>query len=148
MSDRDTSIEARLARLEDLEQIRALFQSYQRALDGKDFRGYAALFARDGVFVAGDMQATGPEEIHALVAGMPGTLLTERSGDDFHIVGNVDITVDGDRASATSTWSYVVRTSEDEPLLARLGHYEDQLVREDGAWRFAHRAAPTDIPAI
>jgi uncharacterized protein (TIGR02246 family) len=144
----DATIEARLRRLEDLEEIRGLFQAYQRALDGKDFRAYAALFARDGVFVAGDMTATGPEEIFALVDGMVGTLLTTRTGDDFHLVSNVAITLDGDRASASSTWSYVVRDADDEPQLAKLGHYEDQLVREDGAWRFAHRAAPTDIPAL
>ena len=145
----DESIEQRLARLEDVEQIRRLFQAYQRALDGKDFRAYASLFARDGVFVAGDMVATGPEEIFALVDGMPGSgLLTERTGDDFHLVSNVDIEVDGDRARATSTWSYVVRADGDTPRLEKLGHYEDELVREDGAWRFARRAAPTDIPAV
>jgi uncharacterized protein (TIGR02246 family) len=144
----DRSVEARLQRLEDLEEIRKLFQAYQRALDAKDFRAYAALFARDGRFVAGDMLATGPDEIFALVDGMPGSgLLTERTGDDFHLVSNVDIEVDGDRASATSTWSYIVRGPGDAPVLEKLGHYEDELVREDGAWRFARRSAPTDIPS-
>jgi uncharacterized protein (TIGR02246 family) len=145
----DESIEARLQRLEDTEAIRRLFQAYQRALDGMDFRAYAALFARDGVFVAGDMTATGPDEIFALVDGMPQSgLLTEQTGDDFHLVSNVDIEVDGDRARATSTWSYVVRDHDDTPRLAKLGHYEDELVREDGVWRFARRAAPTDIPRV
>ena len=50
------------------------------------------------------------------------------------------------RATATSTWSYVVRADDDTPRLEKLGHYEDELVREDGVWRFARRAAPTDIP--
>jgi hypothetical protein len=27
----------------------------------------------------------------------------------------------------------------------KLGHYDDQLVREDGRWRFLGREAPTDI---
>jgi uncharacterized protein (TIGR02246 family) len=145
----DESIEARLQRLEDTEAIRRLFQAYQRALDGMDFRAYAALFARDGVFVAGDMTATGPDEIFALVDGMPQSgLLTEQTGDDFHLVSNVDIEVDRDRARATSTWSYVVRDADDTPRLAKLGHFEDELVREDGVWRFARRAAPTDIPRV
>jgi uncharacterized protein (TIGR02246 family) len=145
----DESIEQRLARLEDTEAIRRLFQAYQRALDGMDFRAYASLFARDGVFVAGDMTATGPDEIFALVDGMPGSgLLTEQTGDDFHLVSNVDIEVDGDRARATSTWSYIVRADDDTPRLEKLGHYDDELVREDGVWRFARRAAPTDIPRV
>jgi uncharacterized protein (TIGR02246 family) len=145
----DESIEARLQRLEDTEAIRRLFQAYQRALDGMDFRAYSRLFARDGVFVAGDQTATGPDEIFALVDSMPGSgLLTEKTGDDFHLVSNVDIEVDGDRARATSTWSYVVRSDDDTPRLEKLGHYEDELVREDGVWRFARRAAPTDIPRV
>ena len=141
------SIEARLQRLEDTEASRRLFQAYQRALDAMDFRGYASLFARDGVFVAGDQVATGPEAIFALVDGMPSSgLLTEQVGDDFHLVSNVDIEVDGDRARATSTWSYIVRAPDDTPRLEKLGHYEDELVREDGVWRFARRSAPMDIP--
>jgi len=138
--------EARLRRLEDIEEIRALLMEYRRALDEKDFRAYAALFARDGVFSAGTMKATGPDEIYALVEGMLGTLLTERSGDDFHLVANIAIELDGDRATSTSTWAYVLREG-DTPVLAKLGRYEDELVREDGRWRFQHRHAPSDVPA-
>ena len=138
--------EARLRRLEDLEEIRALLMEYRRALDEKDFRAYASLFARDGVFSAGTMKATGPDEIYALVEGMLGTLLTERSGDDFHLVANIAIELDGDRATSTSTWAYVLR-ERDTPVLAKLGRYEDELVREDGRWRFQHRHAPSDVPA-
>jgi uncharacterized protein (TIGR02246 family) len=141
------ALEARLRRLEDLEQIRALLMEYRRALDEKDFRAYAALFARDGVFSAGTMRATGPEEILALVEGMLGTLLTEHGGDDFHLVANVAIELDGDRATSTSTWAYVLRGEDDTPVLAKLGRYEDELVREDGRWRFKHRRAPVDVPA-
>jgi uncharacterized protein (TIGR02246 family) len=139
-------VEARLRRLEDLEQIRALLMEYRRALDEKDFRGYAALFARDGVFSAGTMKATGPDEIYELVDGMRGTLLTDRRGDDFHLVANIAIDVDGDRATATSTWAYVVRGDDETPVLSKLGRYEDELVREDGRWRFQHRHAPGEIP--
>jgi uncharacterized protein (TIGR02246 family) len=139
-------LEARLRRLEDVEEIRALLMEYRRALDEKDFRAYAALFARDGVFSAGTMKATGPDEIYALVDGMLGTLLTERSGDDFHLVANVAIELHGDRATSRSTWAYVLREG-DAPVLAKLGRYEDELVREDGRWRFQHRHAPSDVPA-
>jgi hypothetical protein len=50
-----------------------------------------------------------------------------------------------DRARAEVTWLYVVRGENDTPQLAKLGHYDDELAREDGRWRFARRAAPTDI---
>jgi uncharacterized protein (TIGR02246 family) len=142
------SLEARLRRLEDIEEIRALLMEYRRALDEKDFRAYSQLFARHGVFTAGTMRATGPDEILALVEGMLGTLLTERAGDDFHLVANVAIDVDGDNAIATSTWAYVLRAEDDTPQLAKLGRYQDELVREDGRWRFQLRHAPSDVPAV
>ena len=145
----DTS--TRLRRLEDVEQIHQLFTDYKRVLDGKDFGAYAALFAADGEFVAIDGGARGRAAIEAMVAAMPGTdLLGANVGDDFHLVLNPQIQLDADnpdRARAQSTWAYVVKGDAGEPVLAKLGHYDDQLVREGGTWRFLRREAPMDIPA-
>jgi SnoaL-like domain len=142
---------ARLRRLEDLEQIRQLFIDYKHVLDGKDFSGYASLFAEDGEFVAIAGGARGRAEIEAMVAAMPGTdLLAANVGDDFHLVLNPQVQLDADdpdRARAQSTWAYVVKGDDGGPVLAKLGHYDDELVREDGSWRFLRRAAPMDIPA-
>lgn len=142
------TVEERLRRLEDVEAIRLLMLEYRACLDAKDIRGYAALFAADGEFVAGDMRATGPEQIFALVDGMRGTLLTDRGGDDVHIVANPTIEVDGDRATADSMWLYIVRAEDDQPVLSKVGSYHDVFTREDGRWRFLRREAPTIIPAI
>jgi uncharacterized protein (TIGR02246 family) len=142
------TIEERLQRLEDLEAIRRLMLEYRSCLDRKDIRGYANLFAADGEFVAGDMRAQGPDEIFALVDGMRGTLLTDRGGDDVHIVANPTIEVDGDRATADSMWLYILRGEHDEPVLSKIGSYHDVFTREDGRWRFLRREAPTLIPAL
>ncbi|HUZ20445.1 MAG TPA: nuclear transport factor 2 family protein [Acidimicrobiales bacterium] len=142
------STEARLQRLEDLEEIRQLFIEYKRALDGKDFAAYASLFATDGEFVAGELHAKGRAEIQAMVEGMLGNLLGDERGNDFHLVINPSVRLDGDRATAEVTWAYVVRGGGDQPVLSKLGHYDDELIREDGRWRFLRRSAPTDIPAI
>jgi uncharacterized protein (TIGR02246 family) len=142
---------ARVRRLEDLEQIRQLFIDYKHVLDGKDFSGYASLFADDGEFVAIAGSARGRTAIEAMVAAMPGTdLLGAKVGDDFHLVLNPQIQLDSDdpdRARAQSTWAYVVKGDDGEPVLAKLGHYDDELVREAGQWRFRRREAPMDIPA-
>jgi ketosteroid isomerase-like protein len=142
----------RLRRLEDLEQIRQLFVEYSRALDKQDFVAYGALFAADGEFIAtpqqGLQQAKGPAAIQALVEAMPGSLLGSAPGDDFHVVINPLIELDADdpdRARAEVTWLYVVKGDDGLPSPAKLGHYDDQLVREDGRWRFLRREAPTDI---
>jgi uncharacterized protein (TIGR02246 family) len=142
------TVEERLQRLEDVEAIRRLMLEYRACLDAKDIRGYAQLFAADGEFVAGDMRARGPEAIFALVDGMRGTLLTDRGGDDVHIVANPTIDVDGDRATADSMWIYVVRGEDDQPVLSKIGSYHDVLTREDGRWRFLRREAPTIIPDL
>src|SRR2546421_149104 len=147
MTDQLAALEARVRRLEDREQINALFMRYRECLDEKDFSGYAALFASDGEFVAAGGSASGREEIERLVDGMRGTLLTAVAGDDVHVVVNPDISVDGDRATARSTWIYIVRDPDGGPNLCKVGHYDDELVREDGAWRFARRSAPMDMTA-
>jgi uncharacterized protein (TIGR02246 family) len=147
MSDRLADLEARLRRLEDREAIQALFMRYRECLDEKDFGGYAGLFAEEGEFVAAVGTAKGRAGIQAFVDGMRGSLLTAVAGDDLHIVVNPEIAVDGDRATARSTWIYLVRGEEGEPTLSKVGHYEDELVRDDGEWRFARRFAPMDMPA-
>jgi uncharacterized protein (TIGR02246 family) len=147
MTGASVDLEARVQRLEDREAIHTLFMRYRRCLDEKDFSGYAALFARDGEFVAAGGSASGREAIERLVDGMRGSLLTAVAGEDLHIVVNPDIVIDGDRATAYSTWIYVVRDPDGGPSLCKVGHYEDELVREDGEWRFARRFAPMDMPA-
>jgi ketosteroid isomerase-like protein len=144
--------ELRLRRLEDLEQIRQLFVEYKRVLDKQDFAAYGALFAADGEFVAsppqGLQQAKGPAAIQALVEAMPGSLLGSEPGADFHVVINPLVELDAadpDRARAEVTWLYVVKGDDGLPALCKLGHYDDQLIREAGRWRFGRREAPTDI---
>ena len=144
--------EARLRRLEDLEQIRRLLTEYKTVLDRQDFAAYGRLFAADGEFIAspqqGIQQAKGPAAIQALVEGMPGSLLGSAPGDDFHVIVNPLIELDAgdpDRARAEATWLYVVKGDDGLPALCKLGHYDDQLIREAGRWRFLRREAPADI---
>lgn len=151
MAQDDDSVAARLRRLEDLEAIRRLFQDYRRHLDHKDFRAYADLFAAEGEFVAGpdgSIRAKGPAAIFELVDGMRGSLLTDKGGDDLHVAVNEVIELEGDRATASSTWVYLVRAEDDVPEVAKVGRYKDVLTREGGQWKFLRREAPADIPAL
>jgi uncharacterized protein (TIGR02246 family) len=139
----------RLRRLEDLEQIRALFTEYKNVLDRQDFAAYANLFAENGEFAAGPGVAKGRAEIQAMVEAMPGSgLLAGQPGDDQHVLVNPLIELDPadpDRATAELNWLYVVKADDGSPRLSKLGHYNDTLVREDGRWRFLRREAPMDI---
>jgi hypothetical protein len=35
---------------------------------------------------------------------------------------------------------------EGAPRTVFLGHYDDEFIRENGAWKFLRREAPVDIP--
>ena len=120
---------------------------YRECLDEKDFSGYAALFASDGEFVAAGGSAKGRAGIEELVDGMRGSLLTAVVGDDLHIVVNPEISIDGDRGDRPLDLDLPRARRRGEPTLSKVGHYEDELVREDGEWRFARRFAPMDMPA-
>jgi uncharacterized protein (TIGR02246 family) len=147
MTNEDRSLDDRIRRLDDREEIRQLAVSYKLALDGKDTAGYAALFARDGVlWCTPELVATGPAAIKQLVDDMSGNLLTETVGTDLHAIANHLIELDGDRATGSLTWLYYVIGDDGGPQLSKVGHYVDEYVREDGVWRFARREAPTDIP--
>ena len=47
------SMATRVQRLEDAKEIHDLLIRYGLMLDGKDFHGYAELFARDAVWIGG-----------------------------------------------------------------------------------------------
>ena len=65
----------------------------------------------------------------------------------WHWISDPAITVDGDRATASSLWMHVRRGEDDHPLLPTLGGYDDELIREDGRWRFLRRSVSPLVPA-
>jgi ketosteroid isomerase-like protein len=141
-----TSIEQRLQRLEDIQEITTLFMAYRRTLDERDFAAYSQLFAPDGEW-AGNLGASkGPAAIEKMLDDTAGQGFSIDAGEDFHLVANPDIHVDGDRATATSTWVFVTRDADDRPQLSLMGHYTDVLHRTPEGWRFLRREAFCDVP--
>lgn len=139
------ALERRVRRLEDVEQIWRLFMSYRRHLDQRDFAAYAALFVEDGEWLGGLGRARGPAEIEALLRATL-EIYPDDSTRTHHLVDNPTIEIDGDRATAESTWCFVVRDNDDRPQLWLLGHYSDVLVRTAAGWRFLRREAHLDMP--
>jgi uncharacterized protein (TIGR02246 family) len=141
MTATDSALEARVAELEALEEIQALFMDYGRALDTKDWDAYGRVFARDAEFSANIGTARGRDAIRAL--------FEERLRDvdpGQHVFSNADIRVHGDRATARSMWAYVCpRPGDGWPMILQSGRYDDELVREDGRWVFGRRAVTRAI---
>lgn len=137
----------RLRTLEDREEIRNLIQAYRKTLDDRDLRGFSELFAAEGTWTGRSGRATGPEEIYSMLTAAlpdnppaPGSTL-------WHLNTDPAIQVEGDRATAFTFWMHVRRGDGDAPLLPTLGGYEDELIRENGRWRFALRTVVPLIPA-
>jgi uncharacterized protein (TIGR02246 family) len=137
----------RVQLLEDREAIRELILAYGAAHDGRDYRTFASLFARDGEWVGGLGSAKGPDAIFELMNRTIGHNPRPEGSGTFHIMANERIQIDGDRASARTQWLYLAPGDDRAPRMVYLGHYDDQFVREDGKWRFLRREAPLDIPA-
>jgi uncharacterized protein (TIGR02246 family) len=138
--------EERLRVLEDREAIHRLFMEYAAALDARDMRAYAALFARDGEWIGGTGYGRTPDGIREMLEERLAPNPPAPGPTHRHLVTNERIEVDGDRATAVSTWALATRAEGDVPALTLLGTYRDTLVREDGRWRFASREAHVDIP--
>ena len=141
------SLAARVQVLEDREAIRALILAYGQAHDHRDYRTFAELFASNGEWVGGLGTAKGPQAIFELMDKTIGHKRLPNGSGTYHVMTNDQIKIDGDRASATTKWIYITPGTDNAPKLVYLGHYDDQFVRENGAWKFLRREAPADIPA-
>jgi hypothetical protein len=136
-----------LAELQAREQIRALFTDYGRTLDNRDFAAFGALYARDGEYIAGGAAGTarGPAEIADLLEG----LITENAiGANLHVYSNESITVHDDlqSASASSRGAFYVQDGAGQPIPLMFATYNDELVLEEGRWKFKQRQVLGDIP--
>jgi uncharacterized protein (TIGR02246 family) len=113
--------------------------------DDRDFAGFAALFAADGVFVRANQPGeplVGREAIVAALQARPADRLTR------HLCTNIEIDViDADRAvgrcylylfSASTALPEQVGGRPADPT-QRLGQYLDKYVRTPEGWRIARR---------
>jgi uncharacterized protein (TIGR02246 family) len=136
---------ARVQVLEDREAIRSLILAYGEAHDNRDYLAFSELFASNGEWVGGLGSAQGPEAIFELMDSSIGHNPQPDGSGTYHVMTNDQIRIDGDRASATTKWIYLVPTDDGSPRMMFLGRYEDEFIRENGVWKFLRREAPVDL---
>jgi len=132
----------------DRAEIHELLVDYGATLDSRDFEAFAALFAKDGVYVAGTGEGVNGkdagEQMRTIFAENPMGFRQP----NFHLFFNEVVTLDdADHAHATSMSLYMVPGERDRPTAAMMARYHDQLVREDGQWKFARREVESMMPA-
>ena len=137
-------------RTEDRAAIHDLLVDYGRTLDARDFEGFAALFARDGVYVAG---GSGAAPLPGAQAGEAMRRIFAENAlgfaePNYHLFFNETVEFAGpDRATARSQSLYMVPGEDGAPRAAMMAQYEDELVREAGRWKFARRMVRGLMPA-
>jgi hypothetical protein len=138
------ALEARLAKLEDVEAVRTTWLDYCTQIDLADYARLGDVFAEDAEL-----------EIAGLTAAVDGTYHGRRSIiDDFyrrtagpadgppgsgkamtgHLCTNMRIEVDSDEAT---TLGYFFEIVDDD--LALIGTYQHRLRREPDRWRFTFK---------
>jgi 3-phenylpropionate/cinnamic acid dioxygenase small subunit len=140
------TVQQELNDLRAREQIRELFGRYGRTLDERDFDGFGRLFARDAEFKGGNGTAHGPQAIAALLKQSITRGATGPTGPNLHVFSNELIDVHGEQATATSRGAFFVQNDQGRPAALIFATYRDQLVVEDGIWKFKRREIVSDIP--
>jgi SnoaL-like domain len=128
--------------IEDKEAIRELFSEYCFRMDEFRFDELGQLFTEDGDWIAPYAQAHGPAEIAALMArNIPAEPRRK------HFIMQSLIRLDGDRATARTSYLVLLQASGAGLVPSVAGTYEDRLVRTTGGWRFRKRRLVHDLVA-
>jgi uncharacterized protein (TIGR02246 family) len=150
-SETGPTLEQQIHILEADRQIRNLMSRYGQYLDAKNFEAYAGLFAKEGEWsgnLSGYATIKGPDNIRAAME----KAFAERVYDpahitNLHLVTNIEINVEGQRATAFSRYTVFSRNEADQPYARVSGRYDDVFILENGQWKFLSRATRREIPS-
>jgi ketosteroid isomerase-like protein len=131
--------------IEDWIKINDLFIRYACALDHGEVETVVACFTEDAVIESPVMGSfTGTKAVREFA--QRNAKLRETPGQQMrHVVTNLRMDVDGDRARAFCyLLSYLTKDGQTEMISP--GEYDCRLVKIAGEWRFAHRIVVMDRP--
>lgn len=141
--DSDQSLEARIRRLEDHQEIQQSLVDYGELLDSRDLDAWADLWCEDGEF---EMSTGRVASGRAAIKEMLGSIMLTSPRSVLHLEMNSRITIDGD--SASSTMLYGVARTQDDGLtrVIWLGHHHSRHTRTVEGWKIAYRRNTVDLP--
>ncbi len=137
---------AQLQELMDKQAIHELFMNYGRTLDSRDFTGFERLWARDAEYGGGPNMVKGPAAIRARLEAALKQNGAPAPGRDWHFFFNETIEVHGDEATAVSMGAFFVRAENNKLQSDSFAIYDDQVIREDGVWKFKRRRLGSTVP--
>ena len=125
-----------LAEISDRLEIQQLLVDYSTAIDRRRFDDLDRVFTPEAYIdyrAMGGIDGTYPDVKGWLAQALPNFPAY------FHMLGNVDIRVDGDAASSRSICFNPMKLDESGRVLFCGLWYEDELVRTADGWRISRR---------
>ena len=113
--------------------IHELMARYAERIDAKDPTGAAACFTEDGLGVYWG-ECRGRKAIEERLTGILEAFLATS-----HHLSNIQITLDGERATVLSYVYAFHRYADSREPMHYWGRWVDVLVKRDGQWLFARR---------
>jgi 3-phenylpropionate/cinnamic acid dioxygenase small subunit len=123
--------------VEEKDAIREVLAEYCFRLDDSRFDEMAALFTEDGTWETAFGTATGRQAIAELARSLRARVAEPRPRA-VHLVTNIVIALDGERATVRSNWM-VMQNSPEGPRIGSGGAYHDEMVKERVRWLFRYR---------
>ena len=123
--------------VEEKDAIREVLAEYCFRLDDGRFDEMAALFTEDGTWDTAFGNATGRQAIGELARNLRARVAEPRLRA-VHLVTNIAIALESERATVRSNWM-VMQNSLEGPRIGSGGAYDDEMVKKGGRWQFRYR---------
>src|SRR5690606_357444 len=129
-------------------EIENVLGSYTFAYDENDMDAMAECFTADAVMTMRitDGDLIGPFEGRDAIVGLMEKSLASQSDQRRHLVSNVVVRDLADGTATVSSYLTLISIADERLTVLSTARYEDELTRENGAWRFSRRHVQLDLP--
>jgi uncharacterized protein (TIGR02246 family) len=128
-----------IARVLDELEIRNLIARVAQLADHGDAEEYASLFTEDGSWEFPGGPRRGRADILAGARERRSQRVTGPGSATRHLIATVAVQVEDAATATADSYFQFWRDTATAPALFNMGHYHDELRREDGTWRIARR---------
>jgi ketosteroid isomerase-like protein len=136
--------------MNDAAQIRRLIAQYAQLADVRDAVGRSQLFTEDALYVPTTGRFVGRAAIRAAIEERSASQPADRQS--LRLCANSAITIDGDRAEATTDFVQFTRVGEQPWQIDLVGRYYDKFARHGDFWLYTENLprplSPPLAPAV